>query len=205
LPKRTKIEIAPSFPLALALWGLVSPGEVVLAVLLAALLHEAGHLAALRAFGVRAGKVRLGALGAVIKAEEAHRLSYGDELLVTLAGPAVNLILAPLLSLAALRLHWPAGYLLAGAQILLGAFNLLPIPPLDGGSALRLGLSWCFGPLVGDAVSAVTGAAAAAALTACGAYLTLARGVGGGFLLASGALLLGVLPQLPLAKYAVRV
>lgn len=145
-------------------------------MLLAALCHECGHLALLAAFRVPVYGVRLGALGAVIAAPAARRLSYGRELLVTLAGPAVNLILAPLTARLALRCGRDWGYLLAGAHLLLGVYNLLPVAPLDGGRALYLLCAYCFGVGAGERVSAAVGWLAALSLTALGAYLTLRRG-----------------------------
>ena len=171
---------------------LLSPIEATAAVLLAAAMHEGGHLAALAAFRVPVEGVRLGAMGAVIHAPGANRLSYGRELLVTLAGPMVNLISAPLLAALSARLGWEWGYLFAGAHMVLGVYNLLPIPPLDGGRALYLLLAWRWGPDAGERVATLAGASAAATLTVLGAYLTLTFG-GALFLLAALGLLGGVL------------
>lgn len=170
---------------------IVAPPSVAVAALLAAAAHEGGHLTLLRLFRVPVEGLRLGAFGAVIRART-ERLSYGRELLVTLAGPAVNLLCAPLLSALARRWGWAWGYLFAGAHALLGVYNLLPVPPLDGGRALYLLVAWRFGPDAGDAVSAAVGLFCALALTALGGYLTLRCG-GALFLLAALGLLGGVL------------
>jgi len=180
-----------------------SPG-VLAAVLAAAAMHECGHLAALRIFRVRVDSMRLGAFGAVICARGLRRLSYGRELAVTLAGPAVNLLCAPLLASLATRHAWEWGYLFAGAHALLGIYNLLPVPTLDGGRALWLLAAWRFGPDAGDLAAAVTGLAAALALTALGAYLTVRYG-GTLFLLAALGLLFDTLRELGLAKRGVCV
>lgn len=183
------VRVSPGFPLLLAVALLISPPEVTAAVLLAAALHECGHLLLLRVFRVPVYGLRLNAFGAVILAPAA-RLSYGRELLVTLAGPAVNLLCAPLLSLLAAHLGWAWGWLFAGAHALLGVYNLLPVPPLDGGRALYLLTAWRFGPATGDAVSAAAGLLCASALLCFGAYLTLRYG-GALFLLAALGLLAG--------------
>lgn len=198
------IHISRSFWLLLAAALLVSPPSVTAAVLLAAAMHEGGHAAILCAFGVPIDALRLGAMGAVIYAPGARRLSYGRELLVTLGGPAVNLLSGPLLAAFSARRAWDWGYLFAGAHMLLGVYNLLPIPPLDGGRVLWLIAAYFLGPDAGDAVSAAIGLVCALALAALGAYLTLTYG-GALFLLAALGLLSGVLPQLGLAKNAASV
>ena len=52
--------------------------------------------------------------------------------------------------LAALGRWWEPLYLLAGAQGVLGCFNLLPILPLDGGRMLWLALCWRTDPFLAD-------------------------------------------------------
>ncbi len=174
----------------------ISPAPVTAAVLLAAAMHEGGHLAALSCFGVPVEGVRLGVMGAVLYARGAVRLSYGRELCVTLAGPAANLLCA--LSFAALssRLSWDWALLFAGAHAVLGVYNLVPIPPLDGARALYLVIAYCFGPLAGARAVRVTGLVFALALAGLGAYLLLRYGAALFFLAAMGLLL----PQLGLAK-----
>ena len=162
-------------------------------MLFAAALHEGGHLLALRLFRVPVEGLRLSAFGAALYAPGVARLSYGRELVAVLAGPAVNLACAPLTAALAARLGWETGYLLAGAHALLGFFNLLPIPPLDGGRALSLAAAYCFGPAAGDAAAALSGLACALAAASLGAYLTLFRGRGALFLLAALGLLAGAL------------
>ena len=71
-------------------------------------------------------------------------------LLVGLAGPAANFVLA-LISVVALRIAYPATgtafdvdfsvsllYTLVAVNVILGVFNLLPIPPLDGSTLLSV-------------------------------------------------------------------
>ena len=74
-----------------------------------------------------------------------------DDLLVTMAGPAMNLILAVFLvgfAKVALAYHSEdaAGLFVdaASLSLLLCFFNLIPVPPLDGSHVLRVatGMSW---------------------------------------------------------------
>ena len=94
----------------------------------------------------------------------AGRMSYGGELLAAAAGPAVNLLLAAALGL--LGRWWEPLYLLAGAQAVLGCFNLLPILPLDGGRMLWLALCWGTDPFLADRVAQAVSLAAAGLLAA---------------------------------------
>ena len=197
------MHVSASFYLLILAAAIVSPAQVVVSVLLAAALHECGHFAMLRLFRVPVEGLRLTALGAVLYAKGARRLSYGRELLVTLAGPAANLLCA--LLAGAFAKNWAALYVFAGANVILCAFNLLPIQPLDGGRALYIAAAFFFGPMVGDAVSAVVGTACALSLLVLGIYLSIVSGSGMFFLLAAFSLLWGALPQLALAKNAVKV
>ena len=125
------MRVSVSFWLLVLAAVIVSPAQVVVSVLLAAFFHECGHLVMLRIFRVPVEGLRLTALGAVLYAKGAQRLSYGRELLVTLAGPAVNLFCA--LLAGAFAKYLAVLYVFAGANVVLCAYNLLPIPPLDGG------------------------------------------------------------------------
>ena len=194
-----------SFFLLVLLAAVISPAEIVVSVLLAAALHECGHLLALRAYRVPVEGLRLSALGAVLYARGARRLSYGRELIVTLAGCGMNIFCGVLTALLALRLSWVEGFVLAGAHILLAAFNLLPIPPLDGARALYLIAAFFLGPLVGERIAAVTGLVCSLALVSAGVYVTAETGGGTLFLLASLALLFGAVRRSGLAKNAGRV
>ncbi|MBD5149848.1 MAG: peptidase M50 [Oscillibacter sp.] len=161
-----KLEAGWGFFALMALSLLAGAGNVLPLALLSALCHEAGHLAALWLAGARVEKVRLTAFGAEIRADT-RRLSYPREIACTLAGPAVNLLLA----LAFARLG--GNYVAAGANLLLGCFNLLPVPALDGGRALHLLVSWLFDPMAADRICQKVGVSCAVLLTAAALVLTV--------------------------------
>lgn len=151
-----ELRISPGFCLLIGWFAAVNGWSMLVAVLAAAALHELGHWAALRLLGAEIRGLRIGILGAVLETDST-RLSYGRELVVLLAGPGANLLGA--LMLAALGAETAAG-----AQLVLGGFNLLPVRPLDGGRALYLALSWLLGPAAGDRAARWTGCFAALGL-----------------------------------------
>ena len=124
---RARIEVRDGFAVLLAALWCVDETNVLPLFLLAAAVHEAGHLLVLHLSGGRLHRLTLTCCGAVLHcALPEGRCARAA---ICLAGPA-----------ASFALTWAAGtlgaYRLAGASVLLGAFNLLPMPPLDGGMAL---------------------------------------------------------------------
>ncbi len=123
-PDTCPIRATPGFCVLMAALLLADDGNgLLLWFLLAAACHELGHLAAALAQGLEVRSLTLSAMGAEL--DISRRCSYPGELLLLLCGPLVNLLLAAL-----------------GINLLLALFNLLPIPPLDGGEMVRLGAEW---------------------------------------------------------------
>ena len=126
-PDAPRLEASPGFLLLLgALYWLDEGVGLLPWGLLACVVHELGHVAAALAFGGRVERLRLTVVGAELSFSYRAPLSYGRDSLVALAGPAANLLLGGLF--LPLGRHLPAALSLG-----VGAFNLLPILPLDGG------------------------------------------------------------------------
>ena len=197
-PFSAAVRVNASFWLLVLLAAIVSPLTAVAAILTAAALHELGHLAVMRYYGVSVKRFRLTALGAELDAPALARLPYGRELIITLAGVTVNLFCAVLLALLGLRTwrEWP--FVFAGAHLVLAAFNLLPVVPLDGARALCLALSFLLA--TGERITAAVSLACSLALCALGLKLSLELHSGWLFAFASFGLLWGALRQLGLAR-----
>ncbi|MFR1973213.1 MAG: hypothetical protein ACLS3F_00895 [Oscillospiraceae bacterium] len=167
--------VRPSALLTPAFFLLLTDTPILLAALLpAALLHELAHYAVLRLCGVRTARFTLTGLGASLYVPELHRLSYGAELLSAAAGPLMNLLLWVLLSLTGRE----ELTLFAGAQMVLGVLNLLPVRPMDGGRILWLATAYLTEPYTADRVAAAVGLAASSALLALCLWLVLTTGSG---------------------------
>jgi stage IV sporulation protein FB len=112
------------------------------------LAHEFGHILAARRYGIATPEVTLWPIGGVASLERIPDKPR-EELVVALAGPAVNVAIAAAIVLvlglsldgaAMTEMENPrAGLLarLAAANIFLVVFNLIPAFPMDGGRVLR--------------------------------------------------------------------
>jgi Zn-dependent protease len=134
--------------LVVALQGLL----LVVSVFAIVVLHELGHALVARRFGIPTRDITLYPIGGIARLERMPE-KPSQELLVAIAGPAVNAVLALAIYIGlqlsgagttgnplaiggafALQLMW--------INISLGAFNLLPAFPMDGGRALRATLGF---------------------------------------------------------------
>lgn len=107
-----------------------------LLLFLACLLHELGHLAMLLLFHRHVQTVSLCGAGALFVPSAACG-AYWQDILVSLAGPAVNLLLGTAF------LWGDRGSVSGMLHLGLGLFNLLPYARLDGGAVCRSVLSVC--------------------------------------------------------------
>ena len=130
--KGSFLTISPLAPLPLLCFFVLNKGPLFPCALLAALLHELGHIAAIYLSGGRVAHIGIYPFGAQI-VTGGSLLSYGQSLFVALAGVGVNFVCAlPLLFEGAPFLL----QIFAVCSLGLGMFNLLPLKRLDGGEAL---------------------------------------------------------------------
>jgi Zn-dependent protease len=131
------------------------------------LLHELGHALTARRFGIGVRGITLELLGGWTEMDR-DAPSPRVDALVSLAGPAVSLVLGGIATAATLALpdRTAAGQIafqLAASNVLVAIFNVLPGLPLDGGRALRAGL-WA---VIKDRNTATEAAAWSGRVLAC--------------------------------------
>ncbi len=125
-----------------ALWNIA----FILSAFACLVLHELGHSFTAMHFGINVRRILLMPVGGMAEFDSIPR-SPRQELLITVAGPAVNFTIAALLWAVSSQLVAPAtttpsdllemGYLLMWTNFGFGCFNLIPAFPMDGGRIVR--------------------------------------------------------------------
>lgn len=120
----------------------------VLLIFLCVVLHEFGHALAARRYGIKTHDITLLPIGGVARLEKMPD-KPGEEVVVALAGPAVNIIIAIALWIAIglfggipkpemmEQMRTPLLLRLFTVNIWLVLFNMIPAFPMDGGRVFR--------------------------------------------------------------------
>ena len=127
-------------------------------------LHELGHSLVAQRFGISVKDITLYPIGGIARLGSRPK-TPGQELLIALAGPAVNVLLVGILGSIGVALFsgpelWDAVVnaraeqptvetlfaMLVLSNAALAVFNMVPALPMDGGRVLRAVLSWVLGP-----------------------------------------------------------
>ncbi|TDC83201.1 site-2 protease family protein [Actinomadura sp. 7K507] len=143
-------------------WAYLLAGIVSAVMLLASLLaHELAHAVIARRNGLEVSGITLWLLGGVAQLGGEPRTA-GADLRIAIVGPATSLVVGAIFAAAALLAEAAAGSgllagtlaYLAGINVILAVFNMIPAAPLDGGRVLRAFLWWRRGDRTGAAVTA---------------------------------------------------
>ena len=126
-----RLHISFFFLAALTFLLLTDRDGVALHGLLAAMIHESGHLLAMLLLRTPPAELRLCPFGIEIVKRESRANHYIEDAVISLAGPCANAVAcAVFLSLG------QGENVFFAANFLLAVLNLLPIEPLDGGQTL---------------------------------------------------------------------
>jgi len=165
------LEVNLTFLVMLAVFALwLGPVAGLLAIVISfgsVLLHELGHAVVARHLGVPVAGIELHFFGGAAKMMGQPRTA-GDEIAIAAAGPAVSFALGGLfMLLTAATGAWPLA-LVTWVNLIIGAFNLIPALPMDGGRIFRALLQRRLGFLRATEVSIMVARVLAGALAVYG-------------------------------------
>jgi Zn-dependent protease/CBS domain-containing protein len=151
-------------------------------------LHELGHSFVAQGFGIPVKDITLYPIGGVARLGKRPK-TPGQEFLIAIAGPAVNVVLVGVLlalglvvydgkslmdALTNARLEDPTVEtlfaMLIASNAILAVFNMIPALPMDGGRVLRAVLTWIVGPENATKAAAVIARILAVGLFALGLF-----------------------------------
>jgi Zn-dependent protease len=124
----------------------------IVAIFICVVLHEFGHALAARRYGIKTPDITLLPIGGLARLERMPE-EPRQELVIAVAGPLVNVVIAAIILIALggtvgaeqmIQVEDPrVNFLvrLAGVNIFLVLFNMIPAFPMDGGRVLRALLS----------------------------------------------------------------
>lgn len=149
--------------------GIADSVLFMLAVFACVTLHEFGHALAARRYGIRTLDIILLPIGGVARLEAMPEKPW-QEIVVAVAGPMVNVVIAAIIVLA-LRLfdgfwawQYPPEMLyqsfvlrLCLSNVILVVFNAIPAFPMDGGRVLRASLSFFMRRVIATRIAALIG------------------------------------------------
>src|SRR5687768_9467678 len=175
-----------------SLAGALTPTAVIVALFICVLLHEFGHSLVAQRLGIEIHSITLLPIGGVSNLESIPE-KPSDEVKITLAGPLVNVVLAPIFFGVGLLLgaepRMPTDlftgigsvgqvfFYLGYLNVVLALCNIIPAFPLDGGRILRGVLATRLGALRATEIASRVGQRSAFAFCLIGL-------LGGNFLLA---------------------
>lgn len=184
--QKSGFKISAGFVLGLALFYFLDGSGIFSCVIIASVVHELGHLAAMALSCVRASGIRLELTGAAITYDNS-RVTYFTDAFIAAMGPLFGIGLSVLASLLA---GYDDGFLvLSGVSFCLTVLNLLPASGLDGGMILYALLSGLKNEMLADRVLCISTCLTSFVLMAAGIYILIATGSNFTFLLAGAWIL----------------
>ncbi len=138
------------------------------------ILHEYGHALTARKYGVKTLDIIISPIGGIARLQKLPEKPI-HELIIAIAGPLVNLVIALFLFIGVLiffsvetisnpdesleLIATPQGFLalLIWINCVLFVFNLVPAFPMDGGRILRAFLSMKYGKVIGTKYASLVG------------------------------------------------
>ena len=135
--------VHPLFVLALLAYSLTGHLERMLVAFAVVLMHELSHALVAESYGLRVERIEIWPFGGIAKIDGLGSQDPEVEMMVAVAGPLQNFLLAALAWSLQGRVSIPGGpvHEFIALNLGLGVLNLLPVTPLDGGRLADVYLS----------------------------------------------------------------
>lgn len=138
---KTTVNIQPYFIILGVFTALIIPLKFIIAWLIAAAVHEIGHLISLILLGKQVYCIDIGCFGASIQTDT---LTYKEECIAGFSGPFAGALLLFFIRIMPL---------VATCALIQTLYNLLPFYPMDGGRVMLSALQLVFGHKRGKIIS----------------------------------------------------
>lgn len=165
--KHTTIEIHFLFVGMITLFLLIDRTGAAVLGLLAALIHELGHMIAFVATGYSPQRIAFEMCGIRLQ-KKTYEMSFPKEVFVLLAGSGMNFLVFCALCYSIGSVNTTS--LFAVIHLVLGILNLMPVNGLDGGKLLRLFLGRHFAERTVDITCNIVQIALILPIVACSVY-----------------------------------
>ncbi|MBE6747761.1 MAG: hypothetical protein E7557_00840 [Ruminococcaceae bacterium] len=126
--------------------------EFLYSTLIFAMLHEAGHILALKYFKIKIIEFKLSLFGANIKTENYNSINNFQSAIISFCGPLVNLVFFLLFLIFNIYFEKHLFFEFSLVNFVLAFFNLLPFYSFDGGKILSSLLNNYFSDITSNKV-----------------------------------------------------
>jgi stage IV sporulation protein FB len=135
--------IHPLFVVVLLVYALTGHLERMIIAFLVVLMHELAHALVAESYGMRVERIEIWPFGGVARIDGLGSQDPDVEMMVAMAGPIQNFLLAAVAWAIIGRAPMPNALVheFISVNLGLGALNLLPVAPLDGGRLAAVFLS----------------------------------------------------------------
>ena len=192
-----RLVINPVVIPVVAVMAYINGVESVAAFCTALVLHETAHGIMASALGVSFRSIELMPFGCAAKMESFAAVSSGKEVAVAAAGPLMNAVAAAaMFALAKSGFSGDFSSAFERSNVMLGAINMLPALPLDGGRIAFTLMSFALPRDMSTNIGGATGVATGTAMIAAGIYFAVTSALNPTLFMMGGFLIYGAVRQL---------
>lgn len=167
------LKIHPVFLAVVAISVLLGNAGLVMAFMLAVVVHECAHIITAKAVGLNVESMYVLPFGCAAEISGYGNAEYAKEIITAAAGPAMNIFTACTLTLLPQKYLDDTMMLFVWTNVIIAAVNMLPVLPLDGGRIMMAVMKSFINERTAWRILNGLGAAAGAVMCCAGFYVIL--------------------------------